>query len=809
MTKYHVDVDPDVVFQLGDTLISDEVTALVELVKNSYDADANWVRVVVSTGPDDERDGLFYPSANGRIVVEDDGTGMDLEQIENGWLRVAASRKREAKERGETTPLHRRALLGDKGLGRLGVQRLAEAVEIITRKSVVRGTSQRSARPTDESYHVGVDWRDFEGRKSILDVPVRLEAGNGIRKGTRIILSSLRRPEYWSERIHRNDLQSKLSQFVSPFKAVANFRVYVQIDGDALDLVDVSSGIRRSANARHSFSFSDGLLALESRYRATALQPTDTAAREYEAVVGDDVAALFSHLKATQPLLATATTSDRWLLHVKKTIVLDSLGDVARRTGEPADPGPFEGEIDVFWRSGPTLSAELNAIMKVQRGVRIYRDGFAIRPYGIDGEDWLRLGEAQTAGSSFYGLRPGNVIGYIAITSADNGQLREKTDREGFVDSPEAANFFRLMREVRQSVNSTNEAIRRGYLDYRRSTLVDLDGSEQPPVDLFAELRMAVSRGRDLRGSAEQLRRAVSSVAHAVQKSDAPADVMDEVDGLANRAESVAATLENHASQLERWTPAAAAAEIDERELRRRLQDLTELAALGLAAEAITHEIDAIANTLADRTRRLRQHLRKLRANDVATETYVESLRSSISSLRKQLSHLAPALRYVRERRDRFRLLELVEELADFHQESLQRFNIRLTVERQSNPRLHMNRGRLVQVLDNLILNSRYWLRQDLAARKIDDAAIFITTAGAFIDVSDSGRGVDTNVEDTLFEPFVTRKPPSRGRGLGLFIARQLMEGSGGTLELLPERNAFGNRYIFRVGLSGVIIDDE
>jgi len=114
-----IEVHPDVLFDLGDRLISDEITALVELVKNSYDGDATWVRVVVNTDTEVDPDSFYRGGPSGLVVIEDDGVGMSREDIEDGWLLVASSRKRRTKDRHERTPRFDRTPLGDKGLGRL------------------------------------------------------------------------------------------------------------------------------------------------------------------------------------------------------------------------------------------------------------------------------------------------------------------------------------------------------------------------------------------------------------------------------------------------------------------------------------------------------------------------------------------------------------------------------------------------------------------------------------------------------------------------------------------------------------------
>ena len=114
-TNPHFEVHPSVVYQLGESLISDAVQAMIELVKNCYDADATYAKVIIDTqGVVDVNDAI-YSSDGGRIIVEDDGHGMSLEDIESGWLTISNRKKRELKRAKRTTP-GGRTPLGDKGL---------------------------------------------------------------------------------------------------------------------------------------------------------------------------------------------------------------------------------------------------------------------------------------------------------------------------------------------------------------------------------------------------------------------------------------------------------------------------------------------------------------------------------------------------------------------------------------------------------------------------------------------------------------------------------------------------------------------
>src|SRR6185437_297982 len=116
MAEPHFDISAAVVRRLGDELVSDEVTAIVELVKNAYDADADYAHVVVNTTDAPPGAASKFPKAIGYITIDDDGMGMGRDDIERGWLIISLSGKRVMKAAGEKTPKGRTPL-GDKGLG--------------------------------------------------------------------------------------------------------------------------------------------------------------------------------------------------------------------------------------------------------------------------------------------------------------------------------------------------------------------------------------------------------------------------------------------------------------------------------------------------------------------------------------------------------------------------------------------------------------------------------------------------------------------------------------------------------------------
>lgn len=119
-----------------------------------------------------------------------------------------------------------------------------------------------------------------------------------------------------------------------------------------------------------------------------------------------------------------------------------------------------------------------------------------------------------------------------------------------------------------------------------------------------------------------------------------------------------------------------------------------------------------------------------------------------------------------------------------------------------------MNHGKLLQILDNVILNSEYWLREGLRLGTLPNPVVTLTVRAPLVSVADNGRGVDPQIEEALFEAFVSKKPRGAGRGLGLFIVRQLLDAEGCEIELSAARNAASRRYIFDIDLASVMVDE-
>ena len=822
------DISADVVFRLGEELITDVVQALIELVKNSFDADATWVKVTIDTRGTNGW-GRQYADAMGVIVVEDDGHGMDKPTLQRGWLTIANSPKREQKAAGRVSP-RGRTPLGDKGLGRLGSQRLAQNVEIVT-VSVADSRTQ---------HYVAFSWRDFRETTSLSGVPVVSQdlPARGSKHGTKLILSDLREPEIWQGEEHLRKLQRELSGLISPFQEARDFQVYIEVDGKRLELAEIAQRVRESALLKYGFDFDGEAFHISGVARLNYLQPNNKDDQRLLNFLcrGDRGKALYEFLSGTaRRRLSYFEFSKRseWFVEFGTRRELDDLGGVARVDGSAVNPGSFRGEVDVvsldssdFESNVINRQSDYRRLVRDLAGIRVYRDGFGIRV----GEDWLGLGKQWTRGTSYYGLRPANVLGYVAISARYNPNLVETTSREGFQDTPHYENFRKLLAEFVRFAGYTQGLLRRGalrFLDEHRDR-----GAGVAPDDTHS---MITERIGDIAGRLSSEKHKVRQHAGSLQRATAKASktlgrVRDELAQTSVEGSTTSRDLKRLEGEILTVSTAVANAEKLLEEVSATLDQASELKSmgevldrrwatlqdemaafyesisLGLTAEALSHEIHNIADRLAKRSAALLREMRN-GARKASVVTYIEHVRSSVTAMRKQLAHLTPSLRYLRERREPIEVYAWVKELATFHNATLRakRISLGVTQVGSSGFAVNMNKGKLTQVFDNLVLNAEYWLTEAIRAGAVKNGEITIIVDAPVVRFMDNGRGVEESVEESLFEPFVTTKGSGEGRGLGLFVVRQLLDSESCEITLLPDRNDRGRRFVFELNLSGAV----
>lgn len=232
---------------IGRDLITDRVTALFELVKNSYDANAQKVTVTFSNV------GIEEEGPDSQIEICDDGYGMTLEDIQNKWMVIGTSSKR--KNKYSPDPFNRRCV-GEKGIGRFAVDKLGNEVNIITKKE-------------GEAYWVSVDinWEEYQRLSQedsstyFTDIDNQYElipAEDITQHGTKLIIKKVR--DIWTKN-DVNRFSRESSRIVSPFSHPEYpFIIYIKSDEFSLksnSLEFINSGETDIATLSGKITFTD------------------------------------------------------------------------------------------------------------------------------------------------------------------------------------------------------------------------------------------------------------------------------------------------------------------------------------------------------------------------------------------------------------------------------------------------------------------------------------------------------------------------------------------------------------------------
>lgn len=400
---------------LGDQLIGSAKLAVFELVKNAYDADASRVDV-------------WLRGLNGQqpsIVVRDDGQGMSLDTISNVWLVPGDDHRETQRAENRRSPKYGRLPLGEKGVGRFAVHKLGDRIQMVTRAA---GSAECV---------VTIDWRDLIHHKYLEDAKVTVaerEAKTfpGEQTGTAIMITELRDKE-WTRRDVR-DLYRQVTSITSPFDSTADdfdIELHVPDHPDWIQSLPGVSELLERAPYVFKFRFSGGLLEYEYGFRGVP------GIRVEKREAGREVP-----LQVVLPIepddLDVFSAPSR-----RKSRRLIADAETLRGIG------PISGELYIFDRTPAILkkygeSRFLERYLDLNGGVRVYRDGIRIYNYGEPGDDWLQLdlGRVNTPTRS---LSRNIVVGLVNIDLASSKGLKEKTNREGFVENETYDRFRRVV----------------------------------------------------------------------------------------------------------------------------------------------------------------------------------------------------------------------------------------------------------------------------------------------------------------------------------------------------------------------------
>jgi len=390
---------PRVFAALGSDLVTNDIVAVVELVKNSYDALASKVKITI-----DKTD----PKSH-FIRIEDDGIGMSLQVISDVWFVVGTPYKAENKQ----TKLGSRSrrVTGEKGLGRLSTARLGDKLVMTTRSK------------KDNCYLLEVDWREFaNATKDLPTIHVTgVDSPLSAATGTRLDITSLK--SNWDDDAI-SELQVNLSRFLSPFQEIVDFKIYLNtksVEGEVELKINPEEFL---SNPRYLIKggFSSDLLSIEYRFNS---------------IDGSKKRNAKSKLTWEQ-ICASTQGSVRNRLNSKKSTC-----------------GPFKFEIrawDLDGNSTEELAThfelpkkEIRRAISAHKGLSVYRDGVLVLPKSDAARDWLGL-DLRRVSKTGSRLSTSQIVGNVEVTADANPGIIDTSDRERFIARPEYSEFEKILK---------------------------------------------------------------------------------------------------------------------------------------------------------------------------------------------------------------------------------------------------------------------------------------------------------------------------------------------------------------------------
>ena len=385
------------IMAIGKDLIKDLPAAMVELVKNSYDADATYVKIT-------------YKKTNSglKIIVEDDGHGMSQETVIGAWMVPSTDYKLKMKKSPKG-----RIYQGRKGIGRYAVSLLGNKLELITIKDSIKTLAS-------------FDWSEFNSEKKLSEIPIMITTSKtNEHSGTMLAITN----EYGNnitDEIKESDvlkIEKELSKLLSN---IDDFKIEVCYDNFYTD-------------SKKNITKAISQLELDDawHYRLTGKVNSDFSYELY----------YYNFYTKEEKLFKSSFADDKILIES-----MASCGDIYIDY-RVYDKDPFGIEVIMNFINGnqntKLSKTDIKNMLIDQSGISIYRNDFRIRPYGDKGFDWLNLDSKRVQKPSM-SIGSEQINGRISIESEEVSGLKEKSARDGLYEN---VNYFVLQRIADLSLN--------------------------------------------------------------------------------------------------------------------------------------------------------------------------------------------------------------------------------------------------------------------------------------------------------------------------------------------------------------------
>jgi len=714
---------------LGEQLIKNEQIALAELIKNAYDADADWVKICFANFDYDEEKKEIKKCPDSKILIEDNGCGMDFNTIKNSWMNPATPNKRTNDgENSKKTPKKQRIIQGEKGIGRFAILKLGRKIKIITRqeKSPTEYVIDYNFSKYDDDF-LTQEGKEKELYIDDLSIPVtdripelivprevivnnsKFKEGN--EHGTLIEIQDLKGE--WSLDMIK-DVNSESQKLESIFEQITGRNSTQKIEIGFI-----------CNNEKLTYS-NDAINTLSSLMQdSSVLKITDGTYSEEESSFSYKI----NDVGYKLTLKDSQISGLKWF---RKQFIIgkDLFGNTLLRKSTCGD---FRFNFFVFdfaadKESSYYLDKKEKEIIREHR-IYLYRDHIRVAPYGDPDDDWVEIDKKRAVGRAGDYLSNDQVIGFVDITKQGNPQLKDKTNREGLIEKGNSTKDFKALLHcfllfIRQHP----------YKQYQERV-------NQQKKQKTKQLQIVASKFTELKKYISENPKAMS-IYNDLEES----------------------------YKMER------------KFYHEGLNKTEDLAAVGLSVETASHDMSMMLTKGVDAIDNLIKSIDGETLTDEQIEKELHSIFEIFSFVKERMRDIQLLFKSSKQRRRNINVNNLLEKVENIYKRTLHREHIDYDINRIGSPIMAFCTDAVIlQLLINLFDNAIYWL----ATPGIVERRIRITLDGddKQLIFSDSGPGVSENDEPYIFEAFYSGKDD--GRGLGLYIARQLLQRVGYTISLI------------------------
>jgi len=709
-------IDAGLIDRLGRELVGKAETALSELVKNAYDADATTVDV----------DFIDTEALEGTLVIKDNGIGMTLAQLTAGFMTISSTDK----VHNPVSIRFKRSKAGRKGIGRFATQRLGKKLTIITQ-----------TLGSENAIKLVIDWNAYQIDTALSSIKNPFEYLPKERpEGTTLTIEGLR--EVWSE------------------KDIKNVYRYVS---DLLQPDYISDRSKKLGLAKQT----------DETFKVNFKQILDGQ----EKIIADPDKIIFSKALAVIEGYIDKAHDGFCMVSSTSLDVSDDIIEVAHnKKYNPEDKEPekrylklnelhFKAYYFIYQREQyyTNLSKiELSSIQKLsseQAGIRVYRNGFRVLPYGEPNDDWLNIDRRyynESGTNAPFGNR--NLFGFVEIIDPSGDLFEETASREGIIDSDA---YRELTDFVHKALEAGRDRLRYAVQKIKTETKANKESAaatDEPDKTTTEKL--------------DDLEKAVNDITDPTETDDAKSkkSKQDAKKAIKTIKEEVSALMEE-------------------------LGMIRVLAGLGLTIGEFTHEVVQFSpSILGDLSVLSNQALNEYGINSL------ENVKRTIQVFTSYTSYFNSTVsaNVSRELKPQ-KLDEVIVHFKNIIDADLVKLGITLSVEYFGYDliTIPMHASEWSSILFNLYTNAKKAMR-----RKGDPGKLKMVVGkenkNIYLEFADNGDGIPDKNKPRIFEAFFTTSSPVgfdssdneklTGTGLGLKIIKDIIQTYGGTINLIePE----------------------